>query len=71
MRGDKGWAKVPPARRFHFFDVEGTLCRTVRTLGIPAEAFVEPTGQEVPDKDDCAKCWEKLNHRPVEPVGGA
>lgn len=68
MRGDKGWALIPPTRRFHFYDEAGmSLCRTRQTLAVPDEAFTPPSGTEKPGPGDCAKCWHALNHRPVEP----
>lgn len=83
MRGDLGWAFIPPARRWHFY-VEGgqSACRkSDATAKIEAEkearvalhgdlsVFTPPTGEELPNPDDCTACWEKLNHRPEEPSG--
>lgn len=69
MRGDHGWAMVPPTRRFHFYDADQrSLCRTRVNVGVPADAYTTPTGSETMDPKDCAACWEKLNKRPIEPT---
>lgn len=68
MRGDLGWAMIPPTRRFHFYiENRDNLCHTRREIGAPDEAFTPPTGTEIPQPDDCAACWKALHKRPTEP----
>ena len=83
MRGDLGWALIPPARRWHFYveggrsackknDATGTIASEAASgvaSGSDLSAFTPPSGEELPNPDDCTACWEKLNHRPEEPSG--
>jgi hypothetical protein len=69
MRGDLGWALIPPTRRWHFY-VEGgvSACKTRDASDAAADVFTPPTGTETPAPEDCTACWEKLRKRPMEPA---